>query len=107
MALILRSYSSPQSAVELVPASAGRRIRVLRLVASTEQAGTFTLLAAPGLPAESALTNALNLANLGTMDLHFGADGGIAAGSGQALGLTTTVANTKLHGLLLWYELVD
>lgn len=107
MALLLGSYSTTQTATVLVPAVPQRRIRVLRMLLSTEQAGTFTLIAAPGQPEAAPITNAINVATQTAFDWTLGADAGVSTPPGQALGLTTTIANTKLHGLLLWYEIVD
>lgn len=107
MALLVASFSSSQTDQELIPAVPGRRILVTRCVLSAENLGYFLLLAAPGQPEQSALTPRLYLATSTTVDLRFGADGGLAAPAGQALGLTTVISGiSRLHGLMVWYELV-
>lgn len=107
MALLVASFSSPQTERELIPAAAGRRILVTRCLLSVENAGYFLLLAAPGQPEQSALTPRLYLAASTTADLWFRADGGVAVPAGESLGLTTVISGiSRQHGLMVWYELV-
>ncbi len=106
MALQIASYTDPQTSQVVVSGEAGSRVRVTRVVASFEAAGTLRLLRSPGEAGESSLLPALHVANSGTVGLELGADGGVATGVGEALGVTTSLAPGKLNSLMIWYERV-
>jgi hypothetical protein len=105
MAVVSCNFAAAQASIELVPAQAGRQIRVLRVVGTTWAALKFTLLAAPGA-GEAALHAPLHVSTRG-LELLLGRKYALATERGQALGFTAVFQGTPADSsLLVWYELV-
>ncbi|MBW7904571.1 MAG: hypothetical protein LC135_08135 [Phycisphaerae bacterium] len=106
MTLGTYQYTSDPGTVELVPATAGRRIRVLRLLVACDSAGYVQLLSDP-IGGGTAVSARLYVAAGKPMELVGARDGALAATVGKALGLASASTNPGVKmGLMLWYELV-
>lgn len=107
MTLATFQYTSDPGTVVLVSATAGRRIRVLRLLVACDSAGYVQLLSDP-IGGGTAVSARLYVAAGRPMELVGARDGALAAAAGKALGLASVSTNPSAKiGLMLWYELVE
>lgn len=108
MALFIGQYSATLTNEVLVAGVAGKRIRVSRFLASTENNAVLRLLSAPGQPEQRPLLPALYSVLTSTTDVPLRRGAGVSTDAGAALGLTSTIGTgSKVHGVMVWYELVD
>ncbi len=105
MAIATCVFNTSQTSVELVPAQAGRQIRILRVLGTTWATLKYTLLASPGA-GETALLAPLHVSNRG-LDLLLGRKYALTTERGQALGFSAVFQGTATESsLIVWYELV-
>ena len=105
MALAVAQYTTDQSGTVVAPGVAGKRLRLRRLLVSSEAAGTLRLLSDPAGSA-AALLPVITLIVGAVVGPVFDEDGP-AGGAGEALGVTSAIGGSKVHGVMLWTEAVD
>lgn len=106
MTLAFGTYSTTQDNVTLVPAEAGRIIRVLEVAITTWTDVKVTLLSDPG-PSPTQLTPALHACRGGPVVLRPGRRLALATARGRALGLSAFFRSTADEfSVAVWYEVV-
>ncbi len=107
MAMVQGQYGDGGSTRVLVPAVPQRLIRVLRLIFSADGNAQIRLQSDPGQPGAQDLTPRIFVPSNRTVDVTFGAEGGVVAPRGQPLGFSASLQIGMNYGVALWYEIVD
>lgn len=108
MAILTAGYSTNQTNTELVAATSGKLIRILRVLASFESAGTLKLISSPGQADAADVTPLIYMASAGLLHLDLPREQALTTARGRALGFTSSIASAgKGQGIMIWYELVD
>jgi hypothetical protein len=106
MAVAYGSWMTAQSGAVLVPAQAGKIIRVLKLVMTTWVGVKYMVQSDPG-PDPLNLTPPLLVGAGCSLVLRLGRGLALATQRGKALGVSTTFSGSAgEHSLTVWYELV-
>lgn len=107
MAMIQRSWTTPQTNLLLVEGEAGKIIVVKRVLFNTEQQGWLRLMDDPEGEVIGLLP-AWHLAARRELDIELGERYGVSGSAGKGLGITTsTTTSPAAHSLVMWYELVN
>jgi hypothetical protein len=107
MTLVFASYSTVQSNTVLVPAQAGKIIRVVKLAVTTWATMKVILLSDPG-PDPLSLTPPLHVGSGVPLLMHLGRSLALATGREKALGMTAVFQSVPAEfSIAVWYELVS
>jgi hypothetical protein len=106
MTLAFGAYGTSQTNTILIPAEAGRVIRVVKVVVSTWSALKITFVSDPG-PDPLNLTPPLYVGTGSPLVLPLGRALALATQRGKALGLTTAYQSMPGEcSVAVWYEVV-
>ena len=106
MTLASCSYNAVQVNTVLVPAQAGKIIRVARILVTTWSSMKVTLLSDPGAD-PVVLTPPLHVSSVG-LNLHLGRGLALTTARGKALGFHASFQLSAAEfSLMVWYEVVS
>jgi len=106
MTLAVYSFNTVQANTVLVPAQAGKIIRVARIQATTWASLRVIFLSDPG-PDPVALSPPLHVSGTG-LNLNLGRSLALTTGRGKALGFSASFQMSPAESsLMVWYEVVS
>lgn len=106
MAMVMASWTTPQTNLTLVAASTGKIIAVKKVIFNSEQQGWFQLVNDPaGTPTE--MTPQWHISAKREMQFEMRREFALLTPAGVALGISTnTSTSPATHSVMLWYELL-
>ncbi len=108
MAMVYGAYSAAQTNLELIPAEAGKIIRVVMLLVSSWSSAKLTLISDPGGAAQADVTPPLHFGASHVNVTRLGRSHAVPAERGKALGITLSYQGLPAEAsVMVWYELVD
>jgi hypothetical protein len=107
MTTVFGSWGTAQNGLVLVPAQAGKIIRVVRVLCTAWVGIKAQLQSDPG-PDPLNLTPSLHIGPEASLVLPLGRSGAVATQRGKALGVSTAFqSGAGEHSVMVWYEVVS